>query len=49
MPSAPAEHTFSYVDVDVPPGMTLSAWRAEKVRESRGRCSGRLLLRRRGR
>jgi len=48
MPSTTAEHTFSYVDSDVPAGMTLTSWRDEKVRATaRGRRSG--LLRRRGR
>jgi len=48
MPSTSPSHTFSYVESDVAEGMTLSAWRAEKVRsEAGGRRSG--LLRRRGR
>jgi hypothetical protein len=48
MPSATPDHTFCYVESDVPAGMTLSSWRGEKVRaESRGRRSG--LLRRRDR
>jgi hypothetical protein len=48
MPSTTPEHTFCYVETDVPAGMTLSSWRDEKVRaEARGRRSG--LLRRRGR
>jgi hypothetical protein len=48
MPSTSLEHTFSYVDCDVPAGMTLSSWRREKVRaEAPGRRS--VLLRRRGR
>jgi hypothetical protein len=48
MPAATPDHTFCYVESDVPAGMTLSAWRGEKVRaEARGRRSG--LLRRRGR
>ena len=48
MPSITPEHTFCYVECDVPAGMTLSAWRNEKVRaEARRRRSG--LLRRRGR
>jgi hypothetical protein len=48
MPSTIPEHSFCYVQSDVPPGMTLSAWRSEKVRaEARGRRRG--LLRRRGR
>jgi hypothetical protein len=48
MPSATPEHTFCYVESDIPAGMTLSSWRDEKVRaEMRGRRSG--LLRRRGR
>jgi hypothetical protein len=43
-----AEHTFLYVDCDVPAGMTLNTWRDEKVRaEASGRRSG--LLRRLGR
>jgi hypothetical protein len=46
MPSSPSEHTFLYVDTDVPDGMTLSAWRGEKVRADRGRRSG--ILRRLG-
>jgi hypothetical protein len=46
MPTATAEHTFCYVDCDVPAGMTLSAWRGAKARaEARGRRSD--LLRRR--
>ena len=40
MPSTPSEHTFRYVDTDVPDGVTLSAWRAEKVRAEGGRRSG---------
>jgi hypothetical protein len=48
MPSTSPEHSFCYVESDVPVGMTLSAWRGEKVRaEPSGRRSG--LLRRRGR
>jgi hypothetical protein len=48
MPSSTPEHTFCYVESDVPAGMTLSSWRREKVRaEGRGRRSG--LMRRRGR
>ena len=48
MPSTSPAHSFSYVESDVPAGMTLSAWRGEKVRaEARGRRSG--LFRRRGR
>jgi hypothetical protein len=48
MPSTSPEHSFCYVASDVPVGMTLSAWRGEKVRaEAGGRRSG--LLRRRGR
>ena len=48
MPSTTPDHTFCYVESDVPAGMTLSSWRSEKVRaESGGRRSG--LLRRRGR
>jgi hypothetical protein len=48
MPSTTQDHTFCYVESDVPAGMTLSAWRSEKVRaETGGRRSG--LLRRRGR
>jgi hypothetical protein len=40
-----AEHTFLYVDCDVPAGMTLTSWRDDKVRtESRGRRSGILRL-----
>jgi hypothetical protein len=36
--STAAEHTFLYVDSDVPAGMTLTSWRDDKVRaESRGR------------
>jgi hypothetical protein len=43
MPSSTPEHTFCYVESDVPAGMTLSAWRREKVRaEARGRRSGRM-------
>jgi hypothetical protein len=48
MLSTTPEHSFCYVASDVPAGMTLSAWRGEKVRaEASGRRSG--LLRRRGR
>jgi hypothetical protein len=48
MPAATPDHTFCYVESDVPAGMTLSSWRGEKVRaEARSRRSG--LLRRRGR
>ncbi len=48
MPAVTPDHTFCYVESDVPAGMTLSSWRGEKVRaEARGRRSG--LLRRRGR
>jgi hypothetical protein len=48
MPSDTPEHTFRYVESDVPAGMTLSAWRGQKARaEGRGRRSG--LLRRRHR
>jgi hypothetical protein len=48
MPSTTPEHSFCYVESDVPDGMTLSCWRDEKARaEARGRRSG--LLRRRGR
>jgi hypothetical protein len=32
MPSIASEHTFCYVESDVPAGMTLSSWRNEKVR-----------------
>ena len=47
MPSTSPEHTFLYVDTDVPEGMTLSEWRGAKVRSAaRGRRSG--LLRRLG-
>jgi hypothetical protein len=48
MPSTSPEHTFLYVDSDVPEGMTLSEWRSAKVRSAaaRGRRSG--LLRRLG-
>jgi hypothetical protein len=48
MPSPTSDHSFCYVESDVPAGMTLSSWRSEKVRaEAGGRRSGR--LRRRGR
>jgi hypothetical protein len=48
MLSTAPEHTFCYVDTDVPAGMTLSAWRGAKVRaEAHRQRSG--LLRRRGR
>ena len=48
MPSIAPELTFSYVESDVPAGMTLSSWRGEKVRaESRRRRDG--LVRRHGR
>jgi hypothetical protein len=46
MPSTPSEHSFLYVETDVPDGMTLSAWRGEKGRADRGRRSG--ILRRLG-
>jgi len=46
MPSTTPEHTFRYVDSDVPEGMTLSEWRGAKTRSARGRRSG--LLRRLG-
>jgi hypothetical protein len=46
MPTSASEHTFLYVDTDVPAGVTLSAWRGEKVRAARGRRSG--ILRRLG-
>jgi hypothetical protein len=47
MPSTTSEHTFLYVESDVPAGMTLSSWRAERTRAAgAGRRSG--LLRRRG-
>jgi hypothetical protein len=36
-----AEHSFLYVDCDVPAGMTLTSWRDEKVRaEPRARRFG---------
>ena len=48
MPSTTADHTFCYVESDVPAGMTLSSWRSEKARTQGGRRrSG--VLRRRGR
>jgi len=48
MASTTPEHSFSYVESDVPAGMTLSAWRGDRVRAEAGdRRSG--LLRRRGR
>ena len=48
MPSTTPDHTFSYVESDVPAGRTLSSWRGEKARaEAGGRRPG--LLRRRGR
>jgi hypothetical protein len=31
-PAAQPSDSLMYVDTDVPPGMTLSAWRGEKVR-----------------
>jgi hypothetical protein len=31
-PAAQPSDSFMYVETDVPPGMTLSAWRGEKVR-----------------
>ena len=34
-PAAQPSDSFMYVDTDVPPGMTLSAWRGEKVRAQR--------------
>jgi hypothetical protein len=48
MPSTNPEHSFRYVDSDVPEGMTLSEWRGAKARSAaaRGRRSG--LLRRLG-
>ena len=48
MPSTSLEHTFCYVESDVPAGMTLSSWRDEKVRAEARRRRPRL-LRRRGR
>jgi hypothetical protein len=48
MPSTSPSHTFCYVESDVPAGMTLSSWRAEKARAEAG--ARRLgLLRRRDR
>jgi hypothetical protein len=38
--STAAEHTFLYVDCDVPAGMTLTSWRDDKVRSAGGRRSG---------
>ena len=35
-----AEHTFLYVDCDVPAGMTLTTWRDDKVRATGGKRSG---------
>jgi hypothetical protein len=32
-----AEHTFLYVDCDVPAGVTLTTWRDDKVRAAGGR------------
>jgi hypothetical protein len=47
MPSTRPQHTFLYVESDVPEGMTLSEWRGAKARAARdGRRSG--LLRRFG-
>jgi hypothetical protein len=47
MPSTTSEHTFLYVDCDVPAGITLSSWRDERTRAAAaGRRSG--FLRRRG-
>jgi hypothetical protein len=41
MLSDSSSHSFLYVDSDVPPDMTLTAWRDEKVRtEARGRRAG---------
>jgi len=48
MPSTSPDHTFCYVESDVPAGMTLSSWRSEKTRaQAPRRRSG--VLRRRGR
>jgi hypothetical protein len=48
MLSTAPDHTFCYVESDVPAGMTLSSWRDEKVRaEAGGRRRG--ARRRRGR
>jgi hypothetical protein len=47
MPSTASDHTFLYVESDVPAGMTLSSWRAERTRAAAaGRRSG--ILRRLG-
>jgi hypothetical protein len=49
MPSTSPEHSFRYVESDVPEGMTLSEWRGAKARSAaaaRGRRSR--LLRRLG-
>jgi hypothetical protein len=32
-----AEHTFLYVDSDVPAGQSLTSWRDDKVRAAGGR------------
>jgi hypothetical protein len=40
MPTVTAEHSFLYVETDVPAGMTLSSWRDEKVRVERERRPG---------
>jgi hypothetical protein len=32
-----AEHTFLYVDCDVPAGVTLTTWRDDKVRAMGGK------------
>ena len=34
------EHTFLYVDCDVPAGMTLTTWRDDKVRAAGGKRQG---------
>lgn len=36
MPATSPDHPFSYVESDVPAGMTLSSWRSEKVRAEAG-------------
>jgi hypothetical protein len=45
-PAAQPSASFMYVDSDVPPGMTLSAWRGEKVRAQAPRSRTRRALQR---
>jgi hypothetical protein len=43
MPSTSPDHSFCYVESDVPAGMTLSSWRGEKARAEVGGRRSRLL------